>query len=303
MTDLLPSEDDSRTDESQTGENSPIPDQPQVRDPDRFTGHRVRLQIFEGPLDLLLYLIRGHRYDIFDIPIAAVTAQFIEFLETMNELEQAADISIEYAGDFCVTAATLMQIKSRMLLPKDESANEDEDEEDGADPRRELVERLLEYQRMQEAAQTLEELREERSLLLSRPPMPPELSVSDEAAALLAESTLQDDAASLLQDVSTFDLLRALNRVLRKMQERPVALVRRETFSVSERTRQVASRLKSGQAHSFDMLCEDCESRLEIVITFLVVLELVRRGRAQIRQRTLFDEIWIEEKERTVPSV
>lgn len=290
MTDLLPN-----AGGSQPETESPIPDQPQVRDPDRFTGHRVRLRIFEGPLDLLLYLIRGHRYDIFDIPIAELTAQFIEFLQTIDELETVAEISIEEAGDFCVTAATLMQIKSRMMLPKDESAGEDEDGDDENDPRRELVERLLEYQRMQEAAQTLEELRNERSLLMARPPFAPELSVPSEALAQL-ESTSQGEAASLLEDVSTFDLLRALARVLRKIEEQPVALVRREVFSVAERTRDISARLKTGQPHSFEMLCEDCRSRLEIVVTFLVVLELVRRGRAQIRQRALFDEIWIEEK-------
>jgi segregation and condensation protein A len=277
-----------------------ILDESAVRDPDRFIGHRVRLQIFEGPLDLLLYLIRGHRADIFDIPICEVTTQFIEFLRTLDELEKAGDagvarVDIEKAGDFCVTAATLMQIKSRMLLPKNESANEDEIEEDENDPRRELVERLLEYQRMQGAAQTLEEMRDERSLLLSRPALGPEFSVPPEVAAQ-AGSTPDADAASLLKDVSTFDLLRALTRVLQKLDERPTALVRREPFSLAERTRDVLARLKNGEAHDFETLCDDCQSRLEIVVTFLAVLELVRRGRAQIRQRSAFDEIWIEAK-------
>jgi segregation and condensation protein A len=135
--------------------------QPQVREPERFTGHRVRLQIFEGPLDLLLYLIRAHRYDVFDIPVAAVTAQFMEFLQLMEELD------LEYAGDFMVTAATLMQIKSRMLLPQHESANEDEMDESKNDPRQELVERLLEYQKFQGAADTLRDMREERSQMFS----------------------------------------------------------------------------------------------------------------------------------------
>ena len=277
-----------------------IPDQPQVRDPERFSGHKIRLQIFEGPLDLLLYLIRGHRYDIFDIPISDVTRQFVEFLRTLDELEKVADanvaeINIEYAGDFCVTAATLMQIKSRMLLPKNESANEDEVEEDENDPREELVNRLLEYQRMQGAAQTLQEMRDERSLLMSRPAFPFESSVPAEAADL-NRSTPEADAASLLKDVSTFDLLRALSRVLQKIEARPVALVRREPFSIGERTRGVLQRLKSGETLNFEMLCDDCESRLEVVITFLSILELVRRGKAQINQRASFDEIWIEKK-------
>ena len=281
---------DSMTQDSE----NPIPDQPQVPDMDRFSGHKIRLRIFEGPLDLLLYLIRGHRYDIFDIPISQVTKQFVEFLRTLDELEKTADVDIEYAGDFCVTAATLMQIKSRMLLPKNESENEEESEDEN-DPRSELVNRLLEYQRMQGAAQTLQEMRDERSLLMARPAFPFELSVPEDATAAEG-STPSADAASLLKDLSTFDLLRALSRVLQKIEERPVALVRREPFSIGERTRGIIHRLKSGESLNFEMLCDDCQSRLEVVITFLAVLELVRRGRAQINQRASFDEIWIEKK-------
>src|SRR5262245_22754688 len=86
---------------------TPPADQPQVQNPERFTGHKVRLRVFEGPLDLLLYLIRGHRYDIFDIPMQEVTSQFIEYLRALDELDKAAEFDIEFAGDFCVTAATL----------------------------------------------------------------------------------------------------------------------------------------------------------------------------------------------------
>jgi segregation and condensation protein A len=278
-------------------------EQPQVRDPDRFTGHKIQLRIFEGPLDLLLYLIRGHRYDILDIPISEVTGQFIEFLRTMDELDKAAEIDIEYAGDFCVTAATLMQIKSRMLLPKTESVNEEEGEESEADPRRELVERLLEYQRMQSAAKELEELRDERSLLFNRPslgelPIPPEARFDEDTSP-------EAQAALLLKDVSTFDLLRALSRVLRKVEERPVALIRREPFTLAERTRGVLSRFRAGAKLSFEMLCDDCESKLEVVITFLSVLELVRRGRIVVRQQAAFQEIWMEAKpgEAATPSL
>jgi segregation and condensation protein A len=273
-------------------EQPPLPGQPQVRDPERFVGHKVRLQIFEGPLDLLLYLIRGHRYDVFDIPIREVTEQFVEFLKTMDELDKAADVDIEYAGDFCVMAATLMQIKSRMLLPKNESENEEVLDEEGKDPRRELVERLLEYQRMQDAAKSLEELRDERALLFNRPPLS-ELPIPSDALPQ-HESTPESEAALLLKDVSTFDLLRALGRVLRKVEERPVAIVRREPFTLAERTRGVLARLRGGEALSFEALCDDCESKLEVVITFLSLLELVRRARARVTQRRNFDEIWVE---------
>lgn len=272
-------------------------DQPQVRDPERFVGHKIRLQIFEGPLDLLLYLIRGHRYDVFDIPIREVTEQFVEFLKTMDELDKTADVDIEYAGDFCVTAATLMQIKSRMLLPKNESENEEVLDGEGKDPRRELVERLLEYQRMQDAAKSLEELRDERALLFNRPHLP-ELPIPADALPQ-HESTPESEAALLLKDVSTFDLLRALGRVLRKVEERPTAIVRREPFTLVERTRGVLARLRSGEALSFEALCDDCESKLEVVITFLSLLELVRRARARVTQRHNFDEIWVEVRKGT----
>jgi segregation and condensation protein A len=260
-------------------------DQPQVRDPDRFTGHRISLQLFDGPLDLLLYLIRAHRYDICDIPIHEITAQFMEFLMVMDEVD------IEYAGDFLVTAATLMQIKVRMLLPKQESANEEEIEGEEDDPRQALVNRLLEYQRLQEAAETLKDLGEERALQFPRPPQQLQLFTADEKA---------DDVAKLLSDVSTFDLLRALQRVLDRMKTRPVALVRREPFSLAERTKDLFARLgHSNQAMTFETLCDDCEERVEVVITFLAVLELIRRGRVVISQPELFGEIWVSVKPKT----
>jgi hypothetical protein len=110
-----------------------LANQPQVKEPERFTGHKIRLPVFEGPLDLLLYLIRAHRYDVLDIPIRQITGQFVEYLTLMR------NVDADYAGDFLVTAATLMQIKARMLLPKAESQSEEIMEQDEIDPRRELV--------------------------------------------------------------------------------------------------------------------------------------------------------------------
>ena len=266
------------------------PDQPQVRDPDRFTGHRVRLRIFEGPLDLLLYLVRAHRYDIADLPLGEITAQFIQWLRLMDEV----DVELEHAGDFLVTAATLMQIKSRMLLPQHQSANEDEIEDDSEnDPRRELVDRLLQLQQFQDAADTLRELRDERAQLWTRPPPAPDVAshMSTHAPGDNAADEAFEDSA-LLQDISTFDLLRALQKVLDRVQERPVALVRREPFTLGERVRDVMRRLNAHRdGLSFGALCEDCHTRLEIVITFLAVLEIIRRGRVVVSQRALFDEI------------
>lgn len=272
-------------------------EQPRVRDPQRFTGHRVRLQLFEGPLDLLLYLVRAHRYDICDIPISEATTQFIHFLSLMDELD------LEYAGDFLVTAATLMAIKSRMLLPKHQSANEDEMEDDSSnDPRQELVNRLLEYQRFQDAADTLRGLREERSALYSRPTLPSDVAQMLEEASnpiddFDLEAREQEQTGALLGDISTFDLLRVLQKVLDRQIEAPVATIRREPFTLSERVRQVLKRVSSTRIGlSFEEICDDCESRLEIVITFLAVLELIRRNHVSIEQLSLFDEIWVKKK-------
>jgi len=281
---MLESQEEATSATDETPESETPRDQPQVRDPDRFTGHRISLQLFEGPLDLLLYLIRAHRYDVCDIPIHEITAQFMEFLAVMDEVD------IEYAGDFLVTAATLMQIKVRMLLPKTESANEEELEGDEDDPRQALVNRLLEYQRLQEAAETLKDLGEERALQFPRPPVDLKAISSPDA----------DDVSKLLNDVSTFDLLRALQRVMTRMKERPVALVRREPFSLAERTRGLFSRIAdAGRALTFDALCDDCEARIEVVITFLAVLELIRRSRIIVSQAELFGEIWVNVKPKT----
>ena len=255
-------------------------DQPQVKDPDRFTGHPIALPIFEGPLDLLLYLIRAHRYDIFDIPISRITGEFVEYLSLMQE------VGAETAGDFLVTAATLMQIKARMLLPKAESENEDSMDEADADPRAELVERLLEYQRIQEAAEELRDKREARADLFARSP--------DALKNSWSSFDAEVSQSLLLSDVSSFDLLAALKRVLKRLEEAPVALVRREPFSLGERLRDVEWRLAGAGRLNFESLCEDCQSRLEVVVTFLAVLELIRRGRARVKQNDLFEEIWIE---------
>ncbi len=264
-------------------ENSEIqgaPNQPQVRDPDRFTGHKIALPIFEGPLDLLLYLIRAHRYDIFDIPISRITGEFVEYLSLMRE------VGADAAGDFLVTAATLMQIKARMLLPKAASESEDALDEEGADPRAELVERLLEYQRIQEAAEELRDKREARADLFARSP--------DALKGSWNAFDAEHSQSLLLSDVSSFDLLSALKRVLKRLEEAPVGLIRREPFSLSERLKDVEWKLAQSGRTNFETLCEDCQSRLEVVVTFLAILELIRRGRASVRQVALFEEIWIE---------
>lgn len=268
---------------SENAEIIGAPNQPQVKDPDRFIGHKIALPIFEGPLDLLLYLIRAHRYDIFDIPIRKITGEFVEYLSLMD------DVAADATGDFLVTAATLMQIKARMLLPKTESENEDSMDEENVDPRAELVERLLEYQRIQEAAEELRDKREARADLFARSPESLKGSWNDYDAEI--------SQSLLLSDVSSFDLLSALKRVLKRLEEAPIGLVRREPFSLDQRLKDVEWRILGAGRLSFDELCEDCQNRLEVVVTFLAILELIRRGLAQVRQSALFEEIIIEKAE------
>jgi segregation and condensation protein A len=289
----LPSTNGIATPEESDVERTGSRPEDRVKDIERFTGHRIQLRVFEGPLDLLLYLVRAHRYDICDIPIHEVTGQFIDFIVLMDELD------LEYAGDFLVTAATLMQIKSRMLLPKHESQNEDEmDEEESNDPRTELVQRLLEYQKYQGAADALKEMREERAHIFARPPiLDPAVAAAQKAAEEAGETQDPFSAGVLLKDVSTFDLLRALQKVLNRQNERPVATIRRDPFTLAERVRELGKRIASSpEGVSFTDLCEDCQSRLEIVITFLSILELISRKRIIAAQHVLFDEIWVQTK-------
>ncbi len=252
---------------------------PQVQETERFAGHKIHLEVFEGPLDLLLYLVRAHRYDICDIPISRITNQFIEYLTLMREVEA------DYAGNFLVTAATLMQIKARMLLPKQESQNEEAFDEESVDPRAELVERLLEYQRIQEAADELKTKNEEWADIFRRP-------VLARQRPLFGDEELETLS---LGNVSSFDLLSALKRVLSRLEDAPVALVQREPFSLPDRLKTLSARIYHNQSNAtFEFLCDDCQSRLEVVITFLAVLELIKRGRLKVRQLTLFDEIYLD---------
>ncbi|MBI2843722.1 MAG: segregation/condensation protein A [Armatimonadetes bacterium] len=247
----------------------------------RKDGYQIVLPIFEGPLDLLLHLIRENRLDIYDIPIAEVTEQYLHYLSLMESPD------LEIAGEFLVMAATLLEIKSRMLLPPDTTADEEEDE---ADPRAELVERLIEYQRYKEAAGLFREYETERMKVFKS-------GVRDFEI---------DYAPFLLENVTPQDLLEALRRALAEVGEgeEEVTTLARRTITVrmrmSELWRKVAA---SEQGVLFDDLFEDARQRAEIVITFLAILELLRLRRIIVRQAETFGRIEIyryEEQDRKV---
>ncbi len=233
--------------------------------------YKVKIPIFEGPLDLLLHLIRENEIDIYDIPIAEITKQYLEYLELMKEL------NLEIAGEFLVMAATLIQIKTRMLLPVDEDVPPEERE----DPRIELVERLLEYQAFKDASLDLKDRLEERSRYFWREPLELEDLGPEEP---------------LLFDVHIFDLIAAFKRVLENAP--PEALsVTKETLTVKDRINYILERLERESPIRFEQLFEENYSREVLIVTFLALLEVLRYGIAKAYQEREFGIIWIIKKE------
>jgi segregation and condensation protein A len=219
---------------------------------------QVKLEMFEGPLDLLLHLIREHQLDILDIPMATVTDAYLRHLALMQELD------LDVAGEFLLMAATLIHIKSKMLLPPEESAEGDEAEPE--DPRAELVNRLLEYKRFKDAAQTLG-LLESESALLHRRGAP--------AMDLEVEGPLQ---------VSMVELLRAFRDVLSRADKAAPLEITSEEISVGQRLVMLLDRLATESPVEFGRLFDDATRRVEIIVTFLALLELLRRRLATARQ-------------------
>lgn len=219
---------------------------------------KVQLEIFEGPLDLLLHLIKKNEVSITDIPIAVITEQYLATLDLMETL------SLDVAGEFLVMAATLVHIKSRMLLPPDESELEDEE---GADPRDELIRRLLEYQRFKDAAGELERRDVLKRDVFVRSPEPP-----DEVETVGFES------------VSLFDLISALRAVLDRLPKDSVHQVELETVSVREKMSLLLDDLHRKGKVIFQDLFAGAVSRLEVVVTFLAMLELVKIRAVKIWQ-------------------
>ena len=229
----------------------------------------LKLTAFEGPLDLLMHLIESNKIDIYDIPIVEITEQYIGYLRNLQEFD------MELASEFLVMAATLLQIKSRMLLPKE--AREDEDE--GEDPRQQLVEMLVEYRRIKKAAQNLRYLKEEADRYASREPM----------FANLVER--------YVPSYPVRDLLLALANVLRETGGRPLAYIEPQAFSVQEKMAEILQRLQ-GSAQGF-LLSELFASGKagEKVASFLGVLELLKMGLITISQHQAFAPIYIFSKQ------
>jgi len=243
-------------DEQQTG--SP-PD-------DRYV---VTLEMFEGPLDLLLHLIRRHEIDIFDIPIAFITKKYLEYLDVMREL------NLDLAAEYLEMAATLAAIKARMLLPVPEVEEEDIAYEEGPDPREELVRQLLEYQKYKTAAEELA-----TRPLLGRDTFP--------TGALTAAAGEPD-----LANPGLFALLEALQQVFERIDEDPTAEITVTRISVSARIHQIIDMLHRARRLQFLELFDEHATRGDVVVTFLAILEITRLGITRVYQAGVHGEIYV----------
>jgi segregation and condensation protein A len=230
--------------------------------------YNIKLPVFEGPLDLLLHLIRDNKVDIYDIPISFITSRYLEYIEMMKEL------NLEIAGEFLVMAATLVHIKSRMLLPPDEDVEPEQME----DPRLELVQRLLEYQAYKDAASILKEREDEALKLFSRSPQ------EEEEEGVSPEL--------YLFDVNLFDLIGAFKKLLDSAPPE-VRTITRETLTVKDRMVTIVEMIENLESVRLEEVFRESATRTQMIVTFLALLELLRLGLARAYQEKEFGSIWI----------
>jgi segregation and condensation protein A len=231
--------------------------------------YKVKLEIFEGPLDLLLYLIKQDEIDIYDISLERITHQYLEYLQAFKEL------NIELAGEFIVMAANLIYLKSRSLLPVDQQPPEEDAEED--DPRWDLIRQLIEYKKFKEAAAELHLRGLEQERIFTR-----------ESGTSLSQEPLR------LEEVGIFQLINAFQTVIKRIEARQdVQEIFAERFSVSEKIDTILKRVANGARLRFSELFGDVVSRVEVVVTFLALLELIRLKQVRAHQKSMFEEIEI----------
>ena len=243
--------------------------------------YQVKLQVFEGTLDLLLYLIRKNEVDIYNIPVATITQQYLDYLNMMQLLD------LNVAGEFLVMAATLMQIKSRLLLPAEERPAEEAEEED---PREELVRRLLEYQRFKEVARHLAALEWQRRHVFVRTGTPGDLPPAS-----------AEDAPHF--EASLFDLLSAFSKVLTTVSKDQLYEIVRDEVTVEQKVQELLEHLAQRPSLTFEALFATSQTRIQIIATFLALLELVRLKEVSAQQDTLFGSIIIVRRaERLAPA-
>ncbi|MEX2139904.1 MAG: segregation/condensation protein A [Pirellulales bacterium] len=240
---------------------------------------RIELEVFRGPLDLLLYLVRKHEVEITEIPIAPITEQFVAYLEVLREL------NVDDVGEFLEMASTLVEIKSRMLLPRPEEIEDPLD-----DPRHDLVERLLEYKKFKDAASMLEERGREWQQRFPRL-----------AGDLPTRS--RDPAAEPIHEVELWDLVSAFGRILRESSAAQPSNIRYDETPIHVYMTHIHEQLHERRRLGFSELLNPAMHRSTLVGLFLAVLELVRHHGVHVEQDELFTEIWLVVDDATGPAI
>ena len=233
----------------------------------------VHLPAFDGPLDLLLHLIKKHELNIYDIPIALITQQYLDYLELMTEL------NLDTVGEFLVMAATLIHIKSRTLLPRHDPKQDDPE----GDPREELIRRLLEHQKFKAAAELLHEKEIQRSAQWGRPDA--------------VVTSVVGEAPEPEVEIDLFSLMAAFRQVLERVKQRPKVMLPPEQIPIETRIEQLLARLATTEACGFEDLFEDVQTKPGVVVTFLALLEMIRLKLVRVFQQAGFGPIRIYKRE------
>lgn len=230
---------------------------------ERHNGYKTTLEGVRAPLGVILYLIRRDNLDIYDIPIARITKEYLEYIDLMEESR------IELAGEFFVLAATLLRIKAQMLLRRDDDTEED--------PREGLVKSLLEYKKMLEAARTFKELEEERQQIFTRP-------VPEQEKQFAGDPTI---------DLSLYQLMKAFREIMYNLDPVEVREIELEEFTIEEKIDAVTRLLQERDQLVFDELFEGTASRMELIVTLMALLELLKHAHVKVNQEAAFGSIWI----------
>jgi segregation and condensation protein A len=230
------------------------------------TPYKVQLEVFEGPMDLLLHLIRTQEIDIYDIPISEITEQYLEYLKMMK------DLNITVAGEFLVMASTLIYIKSRMLLPTDPETAGDEEIED---PRLELVEQLLEHERFKKAAGMLHDRQ-----------------IIEDSVWPRGEDEFEQEETEAVS-ANVFDLVKAFHRMVERYKENILVEVERENITLEEKLAELRKLLSVKKEILFSSFLKKPISRLNLVVTFIAILEMAKLNEVRMRQKGLFEDIRI----------
>jgi segregation and condensation protein A len=240
--------------------------------------YKVRLEIFEGPLDLLLYLVKKDHLNIYDIPIAQITQQYLVYIDLMKMLD------LNIAGEFLVMAASLMHIKSKMLLPPEPN----QDPQQSEDPRAELVRRLLEYEKFKEIAETLRQRELSQKEIYKRP----KSDIPEEKGVSLKEE--------VYFEASIFDLINAFSKAMENVPKDIFYEVIKDEFTVGDKVHDILHLLLFQSSVTVSRLFSEAKNKIEIVVTFLAILELIRLREIIAYQKELFQDIEISRNKNNI---